>query len=296
MDGEDERIRVIHKANGGLSDARNVGLAKATGDYIYFVDSDDVVERNLIERAMATMRDYDADLVMFQFDTISEDGKPLTSSYKHNHYDDVIIMTPVEAIKAQVKAEIDGYFWSFVAAASIYRNHGFSFPVGRKIEDMARICNVIGESHRVVRIPEALYHYRMRRGSITGDWSMQLTRDWVRATDDRETYIVERFPELKNFMKLQQLIFFVNLDYETIRQSLVAKFSIDPQDADRIRRRIEGTHQGRRRSGRRGSGKHAVAAGYDEADVRRDGGAGCGRRGGPSGGRARTRSRARPQA
>lgn len=96
---------------------------------------------------------------------------------------------------------------------------------------MARICNVIGESHRVVRIPEALYHYRMRRGSITGDWSMQLTRDWVRATDDRETYIVERFPELKNFMKLQQLIFFVNLDYETIRQSLVAKFSIDPQDA-----------------------------------------------------------------
>lgn len=40
-------------------------------------------------------------------------------------------------------------------------------------------------------------------------------------------------------MKLQQLIFFVNLDYETIRQSLVAKFSIDPQDADRIRRRIE---------------------------------------------------------
>lgn len=223
----DERIRVIHKANGGLSDARNVGLAKATGDYIYFVDSDDMVERNLIERAMATMRDYDADLVMFQFDTISEDGKPLTSSYKHNHYDDVIIMTPVEAIKAQVKAEIDGYFWSFVASASIYRNHGFSFPVGRKIEDMARICNVIGESHRVVRIPEALYHYRMRRGSITGDWSMQLTRDWVRATDDRETYIVERFPELKNFMKLQQLIFFVNLDYETIRQSLVAKFSID---------------------------------------------------------------------
>ena len=87
----DERIRVIHKANGGLSDARNVGLAKATGDYIYFVDSDDMVERNLIERAMATMRDYDADLVMFQFDTISEDGKPLASSYKHNHYDDVII-------------------------------------------------------------------------------------------------------------------------------------------------------------------------------------------------------------
>ena len=54
----DERIRVIHKANGGLSDARNVGLAKATGDYIYFVDSDDMVERislNVRWRRCATM-------------------------------------------------------------------------------------------------------------------------------------------------------------------------------------------------------------------------------------------------
>lgn len=191
----DERIRVIHKANGracpmrAMSDWRRPLATISTSSILMTWSS--AISLNVRWRRCATMT---PDLVMFQFDTISEDGKPLTSSYKHNHYDDVIIMTPIEAIKAQVKAEIDGYFWSFVAAASIYRNHGFSFPVGRKIEDMARICNVIGESHRVVRIPEALYHYRMRRGSITGDWSMQLTRDWVRATDDRETYIVEPVP------------------------------------------------------------------------------------------------------
>ena len=99
---------------------------------------------------------------------------------------------------------------------------------------------MIGESHRVVRIPGSavplphaprIHHRRLEHAA-----DPRLGE----ATDDRETYIVERFPELKNFMKLQQLIFFVNLDYETIRQSLVAKFSIDPQDADRIRRRIEG--------------------------------------------------------
>lgn len=92
----------------------------------------------------------------------------------------------------------------------------------------------------MVRLPKALYHYRMREGSITANWDPQLTRDWTRAADDREEYIVHRFPELKGFMTLQQLNFFANLDYETMRQSLIAGLKIDPEDADALRRRIEG--------------------------------------------------------
>ena len=163
----DPRIRVIHKPNGGLSDARNAGIAGATGAYIYFADSDDTVAPTLVEDCLNAMREYDADLVMFQFDTISENNKPLLSNYRHNDFTEVQVLTPVEAIKKQVKAEIDGYFWAFLAPASTYQGTGFSFPVGRKIEDLSRICNVIGEATRVVRLPKALYHYRMREGSIT---------------------------------------------------------------------------------------------------------------------------------
>lgn len=236
----DPRIRVIHKPNGGLSDARNTGIAGATGAYIYFADSDDTVAPTLVEDCLNAMREYDADLVMFQFDTISENNKPLLSNYRHNDFTEVQVLTPVEVIKKQVKAEIDGYFWAFLAPASTYQGTGFSFPVGRKIEDLSRICNVIGEATRVVRLPKALYHYRMREGSITASWDPQLTRDWTRAADDREEYIVHRFPELKGFMTLQQLNFFANLDYETMRQSLIAGLKIDPEDADALRRRIEG--------------------------------------------------------
>ncbi|PLS23877.1 glycosyltransferase family 2 protein [Bifidobacterium imperatoris] len=236
---KDPRIRVIHKPNGGLSDARNAGIKQATGSYMYFADSDDTVAPTLVEDCLAAMREYDADLVMFQFDTISENGKPLLSNYRHNDFDKVQILTPVEAIKKQVKAEIDGYFWAFLAPAHTYQNTGFAFPVGRKIEDLSRICNVIGEATRVVRIPKVLYHYRMREGSITASWDPKLTRDWTKAADDREAYIIERFPELKGFMTLQQLNFFANLDYETIRQSLIAGLKIDPEDADAIRRHIE---------------------------------------------------------
>lgn len=235
----DPRVRVIHKPNGGLSDARNAGIAQATGDYIYFADSDDTVAPNLVEDCLKAMREYDADLVMFKFDTISDSGKPLLSDYRHNDFDQVQVLAPVEAIKMQVRAEIDGYFWAFLAPASTYQGTGFAFPVGRKIEDLSRICNVIGAATRVVRIPEALYHYRMREGSITAGLDPQLLRDWMKAADDREEYVDERFPELKRFMRLQQLNFFANLDYETMRQSLIAGLKIDPEDADALRRRIE---------------------------------------------------------
>lgn len=109
----DPRIRVIHKPNGGLSDARNSGIAEAIGAYIYFADSDDTVAPTLVEDCLNAMREYDADLVMFQFDTISENNKPLLSNYRHNDFTEVQVLTPVEAIKKQVKAEIDGYFWAF---------------------------------------------------------------------------------------------------------------------------------------------------------------------------------------
>ncbi|PJM75917.1 glycosyltransferase family 2 protein [Bifidobacterium simiarum] len=236
----DSRIRVIHKTNGGLSDARNAGLAQSTGEYVYFADSDDTIDPHLVEDCLNALAQYDADLVMFKFDTISENGRTLLSDYKHNDFDEVQILTPQEGIKAQVKSEIDGYFWAFLAPASTYKDHDFSFPVGRKIEDMARICNVIGESTRIVRIPKVLYHYRLRQGSITATLDPKLNRDWRRAADDREEYVERRYPELKSFMKMQQLNFFANLDYETIRQSIITGLKIDPEDADAMRRRIEG--------------------------------------------------------
>ena len=245
----DRRIRVIHKPNGGLSDARNAGLAKATGDYIYFADSDDTIAPTLVADCLGAMRDYGADLVMFQFDTISENGRTLLSSYRHNDFSEVQVLTPVDAIKMQVRAEIDGYFWAFLAPASTYQGTGFVFPEGRAIEDLARICNVIGEATRVVRLPKVLYHYRMREGSITAAWNPRLTRDWMKAADDREEYVIRHFPQLKNFMRLQQLNFFANLDYETMRQSLIAGLKIDPEEADALRRRIESLRDDVERSG-----------------------------------------------
>lgn len=235
----DPRFRVIHEGNCGVSAARNHGLAAATGDFVYFMDPDDLVEPTLIERCLQAMRDYDADLVFFKFDTITVSGRPDTTPYKHNDYDEVQVLTPQEAIKQQLTAQIDGYVWSFLAPMEVYRKQDFSFPVGRKVEDMARICNVIGESTRIVRLTDVLYHYRLRAGSAIGSINPELLADWFRAADDRRDYIVERYPELETFVNLSSLNILTNQDYGVLRQSLVYGFKLDPDSQAQFRAKLE---------------------------------------------------------
>ena len=63
----DPRIRVIHKQNGGLSDARNAGVERASGEYLLFVDSDDYIDRELVEKAVMTAQESRCDIVLFDY-------------------------------------------------------------------------------------------------------------------------------------------------------------------------------------------------------------------------------------
>ncbi|WP_399552302.1 glycosyltransferase family 2 protein [uncultured Bifidobacterium sp.] len=234
----DGRVRVIHQANGGLSRARNTGMAAAHGDYLYFMDPDDRIEPDLMRACLEAASRYGADLVMFRFDTIAEDGSPMKSSYRHNEYEEPVELTAEQAIRLQVKGDIDSYFWAFLAPRSTYTRQGFSFPEGRKIEDMARICNVIGESTRIVRIPDVLYHYRLRAGSAVHSPSGDLTGDWMQAAQDRREYIIAHYPQLRRFLALQTLNVLGNLNYETMRQSIMFGLRLDPESQQQFRQKV----------------------------------------------------------
>lgn len=71
---KDDRIKVIHKENGGVSSARNAGIDIATGDYIGFVDSDDLLERNMYEILIKDIKKYDVKISCCQMQTKSIDG------------------------------------------------------------------------------------------------------------------------------------------------------------------------------------------------------------------------------
>ena len=79
----DPRVKVIHKQNGGMSDARNTGLDNATGEYLTFIDSDDYVSENFVDTLLNALRDNDADMSVCSFVYAAEDGRVLNSFVKN---------------------------------------------------------------------------------------------------------------------------------------------------------------------------------------------------------------------
>ena len=71
---KDKRITIIHKENGGLGSARNTGLERATGKYIYFCDIDDTIHANLVERNVKVMEETKAEMIVFSFHVIYADN------------------------------------------------------------------------------------------------------------------------------------------------------------------------------------------------------------------------------
>lgn len=81
---KDKRIIVIHKKNGGLSDARNAGLEIAKGEYISFIDSDDYINEHMYEDMLSAIENVDADLCICGYDRVNDDGEIRSSAYFKN--------------------------------------------------------------------------------------------------------------------------------------------------------------------------------------------------------------------
>ncbi len=160
---QDKRIRVIHQDNGGLSHARNVGMKAATGDYIAFVDSDDVLHERMYEFMMDALQKTNADVAICHEDAFYEEV------YQSRHYDTCHIER-VEDTEALMKhfmlawTGVINFAWNKLYKKEIVQR--ISFPVGRKMEDMYFSADALSKVSKAVWLEERLYGYRQRSGSI----------------------------------------------------------------------------------------------------------------------------------
>lgn len=158
---EDERIHVIHKENGGLGDARNAGIQKASGKYLLFVDSDDWIHEALVERAVETAEEHGADIVLFDYVGVEENGSRgevfsagVPSGRVLSARDEPgLIMRSCSAVNKLYRRE----FWE---------GAGLSFAKGRYYEDLGTIPKLMGLAERIIYRKEVLYYYLFRGGSI----------------------------------------------------------------------------------------------------------------------------------
>ena len=85
-----KRIKVVHKENEGVSEARNIGIRNATGEYIYFLDGDDLIENTLLERANEVFKNNKIEIFSFGFNMVYKDGK-IKRRYSEEQYNNQII-------------------------------------------------------------------------------------------------------------------------------------------------------------------------------------------------------------
>ena len=161
-----EKIKSFIKENGGLSDARNFGIKKATGDYIGFVDSDDYVNENMFEKLYKKAKSKKADMVVCSYNSVFLDKKGDVKKSKASKIEN----TPAFGKSIYESPDILAYSRSF-AWNKLYKRelfNDFQFPTGQIYEDSAVVYNILSAANKVVAVSEPLYNYvGKREGAIT---------------------------------------------------------------------------------------------------------------------------------
>lgn len=226
---KDSRIKVIHKENGGLSDARNAGIKIATGEYIAFIDSDDYITSNFCEILLQTALKNKADIVECDFVQFAN-GDPIICEQEHLK-DKVLQYTPEEALSLLMKRIVNQVVWNKLYKKDLIA--GVLFERDRKHEDEFWTYQIIGKAIKIVKIKAFLYYYRQREESIMGqDYSLQRL-DGLDAIEQRMLYMKINFPNLfhssfKTFWTAssahyQNLTHKSNLDSNGLKRQMILK-------------------------------------------------------------------------
>lgn len=187
--GEDSRIRVLHKENGGLSDARNAGIDAAKGTYIAFVDGDDWIDAEMYEAMITALEEEGADLCACSYKRISRDGSLDPSAGGRTVWEG-------QGMLEVFLLEKDEYQIQNSAWNKVYRRQlleGLRFPKGKLYEDIVFTTKLLARIRKGVYLDRAFYNYVIDRdGSIMNQGiKKSIFRDQIPAYEEKEAFLRE---------------------------------------------------------------------------------------------------------
>ncbi len=192
---KDHRIEVIHKSNGGLSDARNKGLEIAKGEYIGFVDSDDYIESDMYEVLYNLLKQYNVDVSICNFYTVSQ-GKIAIKNADNGikEYNRIEILKEI-----LLDNDIQSYAWNKLYKRELFGE--IKYPVGKKYEDIGTTFYLLEKCNKVVVTGKPEYYYINRQGSIVNNVTESTITDYIELIMQRYDYIEENIKELSSYNK-----------------------------------------------------------------------------------------------
>ena len=188
---KDSRIKVIHKSNGGLSDARNAGMAAATSEYIGFVDSDDWIAPDMYRKLLDRMTADNSDIAACGVEMVYEDGTPskmLTPAGSH-------VLDREQAMEAIVRESLLLHpVWYKLYKTALIRD--IPFAVGKYHEDVFWTWQAIDRAKKVSIFDTPCYYYLQRSSSIMGEKFSEKRLDAVEAHCIRLEYLMQHYPRI----------------------------------------------------------------------------------------------------
>ena len=192
---KDHRIEVIHKSNGGLSDARNKGLEIAKGEYIGFVDSDDYIEADMYEVLYNLLKQYNADVSICNFYTVAQGKISIKNADKGiNEYNRIEILKEILLDK-----NIQSYAWNKLYKKELFDE--IKYPIGKKYEDIGTTFYLLEKCNKVVVTGKSEYYYINRQDSIVNNVTESTITDYIELIMQRYDYIEENIKELSSYNK-----------------------------------------------------------------------------------------------
>ena len=188
---KDSRIKVIHKQNGGLSDARNVGMAGSTGEFIFFLDSDDTIAPQAIQLLFDSLMDTESEISVCGMEMVWDDGTPGRMLTRKGS----CVLNREMAMEAIIRET----WLKQPACGKLYKAElirEIPFPVGKCHEDVFWSYQAVGRARKVSVFDTPCYFYLQRGGSIMGSGYSPKRLDALEARTERMGYLEMEFPAL----------------------------------------------------------------------------------------------------
>jgi glycosyltransferase involved in cell wall biosynthesis len=186
---KDNRVKVVHKKNGGLSDARNKGLKVSTGEYLSFIDSDDYINEEYYELMIKSIFDNKSDIAICDINVEYDDHTDYSKCYKNIFDKQNVINTPYAAAA-----------WNKLYRRDIFK---YIYPVGKINEDIGVTIPLIVDNN-ISYAEGALYYYVQRKGSIQNNGFNHKRFDIFDGVD----LALERSKESKAFESIKDALVF----------------------------------------------------------------------------------------